>query len=123
MAVPGLTEEKPFGGLGREATIRAGGSAPGLAVEELEPVELIVCGTVAVNRAGVRVGKGGGFSDLEFALGVEHGVIDDDTIVATTVHDIQVLDEDLPETDHDFRVDYVVTPDEIIECPRGRRPP
>jgi 5-formyltetrahydrofolate cyclo-ligase len=28
----------------------------------------VVCGSVAVNRQGARVGKGGGFSDLEFAL-------------------------------------------------------
>ena len=36
-------------------------------VEDLGHVDLVVCGTVAVNREGVRVGKGGGFSDLELA--------------------------------------------------------
>jgi 5-formyltetrahydrofolate cyclo-ligase len=30
----------------------------------LQPVDLVVCGSVAVNREGTRVGKGGGFSDL-----------------------------------------------------------
>ena len=33
-------------------------------VEEVEPLDLVVCGTVAVNRTGIRVGKGGGYSDL-----------------------------------------------------------
>jgi 5-formyltetrahydrofolate cyclo-ligase len=30
---------------------------------------------------------------------------------------------DLPETDHDFRVDLIVTPDEVIHCPEAPRPP
>ena len=78
-------------------------------------IDLIVCGTVAVNRTGVRIGKGGGYSDLEFALAREAGVIGDWTTVATTVHDLQVLDEDLPETPHDFRVDLIITPESVIQ--------
>jgi 5-formyltetrahydrofolate cyclo-ligase len=86
-------------------------------------IDLVVCGTVAVNRKGVRVGKGGGFSDLEFGLLAERGLVDADTVIATTVHPLQVLDGDLPETGHDFRVDLVVTPDEVIRCRRAHRPP
>ena len=33
-----------------------------------------------------------------------------------------VLDDPLPETLHDFSVDLIVTPDEVIECSRQRRP-
>jgi hypothetical protein len=44
-------------------------------VAELTSVDLVICGGVAVNRQGARVGKGGGFSDLEFALLVEAGLI------------------------------------------------
>ena len=43
--------------------------------------------------------------------------------IATTVHPIQVVDAGLSETEHDFRVDLVVTPDEVIRCARARRPP
>jgi 5-formyltetrahydrofolate cyclo-ligase len=86
-------------------------------------VDLIVCGTVAVNRDGVRIGKGGGYSDLELALLTEAGLVDDDTFIATTVHPLQILDEELPETDHDFRVDAVVTEDEVVRARAGRRPP
>ena len=122
MAVPRLRTEKPFLRLGRDATIKARDATPA-ALEELEPVDLVVCGTVAVNRDGVRVGKGGGYSDLEFGLLVEAGLVGDATTLATTVHPLQVLDEELPETEHDFRVDLVVTPDETLTTPRPRRPP
>jgi 5-formyltetrahydrofolate cyclo-ligase len=43
-------------------------------------------------------------------------------VIATTVHELQVLDEHLPELDHDFRVDLVITPYRVIECERARRP-
>ena len=122
MAVPRLRDEKPFLWLAEDATIKARGARP-LAVEELEPVDLVVCGTVAVNRDGVRVGKGGGYSDLEFALLAEAGLVGDATTIATTVHPLQVLDEELPETEHDFRVDLVVTPDETLRTSKPRRPP
>jgi hypothetical protein len=40
----------------------------------------------------------------------------------TTVHHLQVVDEALPETEHDFSVDLIVTPGEVIECGPPRRP-
>jgi 5-formyltetrahydrofolate cyclo-ligase len=78
---------------------------------------------VAVNREGARIGKGGGFSDLEVAFLVEAGVIRSDTVLATTVHPLQVVDEPLAETIHDFRVDLIVTPYEAIWCAELHRPP
>ena len=131
LAVPRLREVKPFLLLDpdrlevkpRAAASIKGSSVHGVpaAVEEIGHVDLIVCGTVAVNRAGVRIGKGGGYSDLEYALGYEAGIIDDTTVIVTTVHGAQVLDEDLPETGHDFRVDIVVTPDEVVRTSARRR--
>ena len=76
---------------------------------------MIVCGTVAVNPDGARVGKGGGYSDLEFGLAREAGLIRKGTTIVTTVHDVQVLDEELPVLRHDIPVDYVVTPTRIIQ--------
>ena len=64
-----------------------------------------------------------GFSDLELALLVEAGLIGTDTVVATTVHPLQVLEEGLPETGHDFRLDVVVAGEEVIGCRRTRQPP
>ena len=37
-------------------------------LDKVKKIDLVVCGSVAVNRDGARVGKGGGYSDLEFAL-------------------------------------------------------
>jgi 5-formyltetrahydrofolate cyclo-ligase len=133
MAVPRLTAERPFLLLDpqrldvppRRAASIGGAARAGrqLAVEELHPVDLVVCGSVAVNRQGARVGKGGGFSDLELALLAEAGLIGPDTVVATTVHPLQVLDQALPETAHDFRLDLIVAGEEVIACRRTRRPP
>jgi 5-formyltetrahydrofolate cyclo-ligase len=124
MAVPRLAEDAPFVRVEGDPTIRkalAEGTPAG--VEELGHVDLVVCGTVAVNRQGVRVGKGGGYSDIEFGLLVEAELVDDSTTIVTTVHPLQVLDEDLAETAHDFRVDIVVTPDEVVRTGAPRRPP
>src|SRR5215211_204086 len=132
VAVPRLTDPRPFLVLDperidvppRRAASIGGAARHGrkTAVDEVPPVDLVVCGSVAVNREGARVGKGGGFSDLEFALLVEAGLIGTDTVVATTVHPLQVLEEPLPETDHDFRLDVIVAGEEVIRCRRTRRP-
>lgn len=133
MAVPRLREARPFVRLAaaevdvsprraaaKDRALRLGTPVD---VSDLPHVDLVVCGTVAVNRQGVRIGKGGGFSDIEYGLLVETGLVDDDTVIATTVHDLQVLDAELPETEHDFRVDLIVTPNEVIRTPRTRRGP
>ncbi len=124
MAVPRLRKSKPFVRLRGDATIKgAMRDAEPTAIEAIERVDLVVCGTVAVNQLGVRIGKGGGYSDLELGLLVESGLVDEETLLVTTVHPLQVLDEPLPETEHDFRVDKVVTPDEAITASAGERPP
>lgn len=108
-----------------EAATKEGAAKAGrkVAAAELPSVDLVVCGSVAVNRQGARIGKGGGFSDLEVAFLVEAGVIRPDTILATTVHPLQVVNEPLRETIHDFRVDLILTPDEAIWCAEPHRPP
>ena len=85
-------------------------------LSEMRNVDLVVSGSVAVNRLGARVGKGGGFADLEFGLAVEAGIVDENTPVVTTVHGLQLLEEDLPHTQHDVPLDYVATPEELIKC-------
>jgi 5-formyltetrahydrofolate cyclo-ligase len=135
MAVPKLADPDPFFLLDpdhladtprRASSIKgATASARTIPVDALEPVDLVVTGCVAVARDGTRLGKGGGFSDLEFAIASEAGLIGDDTLVVTTVHELQVLPAGaIPRTDHDVQVDLVVTPDEVLHVDRaGRRPP
>ncbi|AUS80823.1 5-formyltetrahydrofolate cyclo-ligase [Actinoalloteichus sp. AHMU CJ021] len=132
MAVPKLARERPFCLLDPAQlevppeqaadSHRAIALAPTVDVDEVRPVDLVVCGSVAVNRRGVHLGKGAGYSDLEVALLREAGRIGPETVIATTVHALQVVDEDLPESDHDFSVDLIVTPEQVIECGPRRRP-
>lgn len=125
MAVPKLSDPDPFFLLDpeeldeppRKASSIKGASrnARQVAVEGLAPVDLVVAGCVAVDRTGARLGKGGGFSDLEYAVALEAGLIEADTPVVTTVHPLQVLAEGrIPTSDHDVFLDWIVTPDEVI---------
>lgn len=134
MAVPRLAGPKPFFLLDpgrltvapRKAASIKGASVHGqpVDVDDLEPVDLAVVGCVAVSSDGARLGKGGGFSDLEYAVAWEAGLIDARTVVVTTVHEAQVVDDGrIPVTDHDVRLDLVVTPERVIRCRRGRRRP
>jgi 5-formyltetrahydrofolate cyclo-ligase len=134
MAVPRLAGEAPFLRLDagtlpvppRQAASIKGAGRHGvpISLDELEPVDLAVVGCVAVSTDGARLGKGGGFSDLELALASEAGLIDDHTVVLTTVHERQVLEPGrIPETDHDVRLDVIVTPERVITCRSGRRRP
>jgi 5-formyltetrahydrofolate cyclo-ligase len=134
MAVPRLRQERCFFELdpakliGREraaASIR-GAAAAGRPTHprDMPTVDLIVAGSVAVGRDGARIGKGGGFSDLEFALLAELGLVGRWTTVATTVHPLQVLRARLPMLAHDVPLDVIVTPEAILRCrPHHPRPP
>jgi 5-formyltetrahydrofolate cyclo-ligase len=132
MAVPKLATEKPFylldpGTLpvppGEAATKEtAARVAPQVTLSEMRPVDLVVAGSVAVNHQGVRLGKGAGYSDIEVALLTEGGLLRPETVIVTTIHDLQVVYEPLPETEHDFSVDLIVTPSQVIPCGPPRRP-
>jgi len=77
-------------------------------------VDLIIVGSVAVNKEGAKIGKGGGFSDLEYALGREYGIVDENTPTITTVHRLQLLNYEISMEEHDVPMDYIVTRDAII---------
>ena len=133
MAVPRLRSGKPFIELDPKqikGSAYAASSIKGAAqygrpvsLEQVKEIDLIVCGSVAVNRGGARVGKGGGYSDLEFALLTEEKKIGRDIPVVTSVHPLQILPEDVPMTEHDIPLTAIITPDEIIEIKsRSKRP-
>jgi len=131
MAVPRLADAKPFFLLDPTRLVdepRAASSIKGASrnartvdLDELTAVDLVVTGCVAVDETGARLGKGGGFSDLELALAAEAGLVDEHTIVATTVHERQVVHAGaVPTTEHDIHVDVVVTPERVVRCARPR---
>lgn len=125
MAVPRLRSQKPFIEFDPKklkcspyvaASIKGAGQyGKPVALTEVPKIDLVVCGSVAVNRQGARVGKGGGYSDLEFALLTEEKKIGPQTPIVTTVHPLQIVDDDIPMTDHDIPLDAIITPDETIE--------
>lgn len=53
---------------------------------------MLVIGSVAVSREGHHIGKGNGYVDLDFGILAERGIITKDTLIVTTVHDIQVIE-------------------------------
>jgi 5-formyltetrahydrofolate cyclo-ligase len=136
MAVPRLAEPEPFYLLDpahladspRKASSIKGAarSARTVGVADIGTVDLVVSGCVAVGRDGARLGKGGGFADLEFAIASEAGLVGPGTTVATTVHPLQLRGPgEIPVTEHDVLLDLIVTPDEVLDCRPGRpdRPP
>lgn len=132
MAVPRMASLQPFFLLDpasldvppERAAEKSGAAqvARRVSVEDMQPIDVVVCGSVAVTRSGARIGKGAGYSDLEVALLIEAGLVTEETIIVAPVHQLQVVDEEIPESEHDFSVDLIVTPDEVIECPNRRRP-
>ena len=124
MAVPRLREERCFYRLDPRALKDpdAAATVSGVAdhaeqvgPEAVDPVDLVLVGSVAVTTDGARVGKGEGYSDLEFAVLAELGLVDEETAVVTTVHERQVVDDPVPVDDHDVPLDIVVTPERVVE--------
>ena len=126
MAQPRLRDERPFMKLDpaeiddtdAAATVsKMGRYAEPVGPDAVPHVDLVVSGSVAVTEAGARVGKGEGYSDLEFAVLRELGAVDETTTVATTVHEMQVVDGsamDAP-APHDVPMDVVVTPERAVQ--------
>jgi 5-formyltetrahydrofolate cyclo-ligase len=135
MAVPRLRNEKPFIELDPKklkcspyaaSSIKGAGQyGRPVMLEEMQNIDLVVCGSVAVNRQGARVGKGGGYSDLEFALLTQEKKIGRKTPIVTSVHPLQIVAEEIPMIEHDIPLTAIVIPSEVIEIdvryprPRG----
>lgn len=94
--------------------------AEDVTLSDLPHLDAIVCGSVAVTPSGFRCGKGAGYSDIEFAILAElgHRLVP----VATTVHDIQVVDG-FPQAANDLPLSFVVTRERVIEIETPRAPP
>ena len=76
--------------------------------------DLILVPGLAFDSMGGRLGRGLGFYDrfLETATGRFVGVC----------HPWQIVDA-VPREDHDVRMDFLLTPDGIVDCPGGRLTP
>jgi len=130
MAVPRLREERCFLRLDPaevadidSATTVSGSSEAGVPVhpEDVEEIDVVVSGSVAVTEAGARVGKGEGYSDLEFAVLRGFGLVDDDTTTATTVHPLQLVGE-VATAPHDVPMDQICTPGRTVRTGATGKP-
>ncbi|KAI3382527.1 hypothetical protein SNEBB_010963 [Seison nebaliae] len=95
-------------------------------VEDKLKMDLIVVGSVAVDQNGNRLGRGRGFGDIEYSALRDIEIADENTPVMTLVHDCQVLDGLIPEseiTNFDMVIDYVVTPNSVIRTTPKREKP
>ena len=131
MAVPRLREEQCFLRLDLaeiedidHATTVGGSAEVGIPVrpEAMPEIDLVVSGSVAVTAEGARIGKGEGYSDLEFAVLSQFGLVDAETSTATTVHERQIVDDTVALDDHDVPMNLVVTPERTIETGAGGKP-
>lgn len=135
IAVPRLAAEAPFLELDParldEASLWQASSIRGaqelgrpVTLAEMEPIDLVLCGAVAVAPDGARLGKGGGYSDLEFALLRESELVGARTPVVSLVHALQVLaDGEIPMLAHDVPLDGYATPEGMVRCARTHRRP
>jgi 5-formyltetrahydrofolate cyclo-ligase len=93
-----------------------------IGLDQLPPIDLLVFGSVAVSPEGDRVGKGEGYAELEFAVLRTLDRVPDDVVIATTVHDAQVVDS-IPREEFDVTLDLICTPTRGIRvAARGARP-
>ncbi len=84
--------------------------------EEMQAIDLVMVGCVAVTPNGGRTGKGAGFADLELAMLHEFGLVQPNTPIVTTVHPLQIVEQErLPMQAHDWALNWIVTPEEVIE--------
>lgn len=90
-------------------------------INSTEKIDMVVVGSYAVDRQGRRIGKGNGYVDLDIGILTHLGCLTKDTLIVTTVHDVQVYDA-LPENlfqSYDLPLDLIVTPTEVIRV--GKR--
>jgi len=122
MAVPRLRDEQCFYRLDPADLVEPDAAATVSGVDDhaeqvgpevVDRIDLVVVGSVAVSPDGARVGKGEGYSDLEFAVLTELALVDAETTVVTTVHELQVH-EDISVAAHDVPLDVIVTPERVI---------
>ncbi len=126
MAVPRLKNRKCFleldpetiDGSPSEASTIKGANQHGRPVhpEEMDSVDLIVTGVVGTDPDGRRLGKGEGYSDLEFGILLEYDLINRQVPIASTLHPAQELDRGrIPDESLDITLSQYHTPERSVD--------
>lgn len=93
-----------------------------VSLDKVPAIDLVIVGSVAVAQDGGRIGKGEGYSEMEYGILRELGLVSESTPVITTVHDTQIV-ASVPLEDHDIAVDYLVTPTRVLATGRTKPRP
>ena len=107
-----ISSEDASGQESRAATIK-GAFKIAQTVEKFPIVDLMVEGSVAVDLTGGRLGKGGGYGDQEIEHLYRENAITPKTPIATTVHEVQIVDK-IPIEPHDKKINMIVTPERVL---------
>ncbi|MCS7143063.1 MAG: 5-formyltetrahydrofolate cyclo-ligase [Aigarchaeota archaeon] len=93
-----------------------------VAPEDLPEIDLLVFGSVAVTEDGWRLGKGEGYSEIEYAILSEFRRVDGNVPIVTTVHDLQLVDF-IPREAYDVPLNYIFTNTRVIEVRANNKRP
>ena len=87
-------------------------------INDLPKIDLVVEGSVCVDKSGHRLGKGGGYGDKEISYLIKNDYITTNTPIATTIHPIQII-SNVPTEKHDQKINMIVTINEVIRINRN----
>jgi len=93
-----------------------------VSLDKVPAIDLVIVGSVAVAPDGGRIGKGEGYSEMEYGILRELELVTESTPVITTVHESQIV-ASVPLEDHDIAVDYIVTPTRVLATGRAKPRP
>jgi 5-formyltetrahydrofolate cyclo-ligase len=102
----------------RAASRTALSAGQSVGVEQMRPVDLVICGSVAVNDSGCGSVRGRG---LHRGGAADRGGPAREQTTITTVHDLQIVDEELAEVAYDVSIDLIVTPTQVISVRVGKK--
>ena len=92
--------------------------------KEMQAIDLVIVGCVAASLDGVRIGKGGGFADIELGLLRYYHLINEKTPIGTTIHDSMLLDKGLiPHQTHDSLLNIIATPTKVYQTEVEQKQP
>ena len=99
----------------KEASTKEGAFkyAEDIDIEDYPKIDMVVEGSVAVDKEGNRIGKGKGFGDREIQDLLNCRLIDNNTPQVTTIHPLQLVESVIMDK-HDKKLNMIVTTEEVI---------
>ena len=92
-------------------------------LDGLEQVDVVITGAIAFTTAGIHVGSGTAYLDLEWGILATLGLVGDRTPVLGIAHDVQVVDTPIEAKPLDVTVDAVATPTRLVDTSSHPRRP